>query len=320
MLNRLVKLIVAFIFGSMPTLAAAALPGWAIDEIYSNVDGSVQFVVASTLDHGAQHVGGRTLVASGNGVENTFAFPADLPGDSAGHSLLIATQGFADLGLIRPDYVVPNGFFPVSNGVIWVPSGYGYDYPTLPVYSIFAYWVPHGPFTFADDVPDAIESRYFPAVAVNFAGQRYSFIVPAFPPAPPQPPPAPSAEIGPRFTGIWYDPAQIGHGIFIEVLPENRLLAWWFTYNPAGTEQAWFGGVGTYSGNTPVNVPVYQATGGRWIPDFDPSQIVNSPWGTLTFTFTDCSHGSVDFNSTTGYGSGSMSLTRLTLPAGLTCP
>ena len=32
---------------------------------------------------------------------------------------------------------------------------------------------------------------------------------------------------------------------------------------------------------------VEQPTGGRWIPNFDPSQVVRSAWGTLTFTFTD---------------------------------
>ena len=61
-------------------------------------------------------------------------------------------------------------------------------------------------------------------------------------------------------------------------------------------------------------------TGGRWIPNFNPTQIVPNPWGTLTFTFTDCNHGRVDFNSIAGYGAGSMNLTRLTQPAGLSCP
>jgi hypothetical protein len=62
-----------------------------------------------------------------------------------------------------------------------------------------------------------------------------------------------------------------------------------------------------------------QPSGGRWIPNFDPNSIVLNPWGTLTFTFTDCSHGRVDFKSMAGYGAGSMNLTRLTQPAGLTC-
>ena len=52
---------------------------------------------------------------------------------------------------------------------------------------------------------------------------------------------------------------------------------------------------------------------------FDRRQVVVNPWGTLTFIFTDCDHGRVDFSSVAGYGSGSMNLTRLTQPAGLAC-
>ena len=63
-----------------------------------------------------------------------------------------------------------------------------------------------------------------------------------------------------------------------------------------------------------------ETTGGRWIPNFNANQIVHNPWGSLTFNFTDCNHGKVDFNSVLGYGAGSMNLTRLTQPAGLTCP
>ena len=126
--------------------------------------------------------------------------------------------------------------------------------------------------------------------------------------------------IGPGFTGAWYDPAQSGQGIFVQILFDQRFYAAWFAFNPAGTQQAWFTGVGTYSGNTATITAVEQPTGGRWIPNFDPNQIVRNAWGTLTFTFTDCDHGRVDFNSVIGYGAGSMNLTRLTQPAGLTCP
>ena len=125
--------------------------------------------------------------------------------------------------------------------------------------------------------------------------------------------------IGPGITGAWYDPAQSGHGLFIEVLTGNRFYASWFAFNPAGTEQSWFTGVGTYSGNTAIVASVVMPTGARWIPNFDPGQIVNNAWGTLSFTFTDCNHGRVDFSSVAGYGSGSMNLTRLTQPAGLAC-
>jgi hypothetical protein len=78
--------------------------------------------------------------------------------------------------------------------------------------------------------------------------------------------------------------------------------------------------VGTYSGNGATITEVYQTTGGRWIPNFNPAQTVNSLWGTLRFTFRSCHYARVDFDSMRGYGTGGMNLTRLTQPAGLTCP
>jgi hypothetical protein len=134
-----------------------------------------------------------------------------------------------------------------------------------------------------------------------------------------QPVPPASVAIGPGFTGSWFDSAQSGHGLMLEILSDNRMLAMWFAFNPEGSQQSWFGGVGTYSGATATIIDVARPTGGRWIPNFDANNIVRSPWGTLTFTFTDCNHGRVDFNSGLGYGSGSMNLLRLTQPAGLAC-
>ena len=128
-----------------------------------------------------------------------------------------------------------------------------------------------------------------------------------------------TAPTGAGFTGSWYDPAQSGHGLVLEELPGSEFLAAWFTFNPAGTQQSWFLGVGTYSAGTATITPVLQPTGGRWIPNFDPTKIVNNGWGSLKFTFDDCDHGKVDFDSTLGYGTGSMSLTRLTHPAGIAC-
>ncbi len=124
------------------------------------------------------------------------------------------------------------------------------------------------------------------------------------------------------FTGAWYDPNQSGHGIFIEVLPGNQMLAWWFTFNPDGTQQAWFGNVGAIDTTTnTATIDALQAQGGRWIPNFDPANVTQPAWGRLVFSFTDCNHGRVDFTATAaGYGSGHMDLTRITEPEGLSCP
>jgi hypothetical protein len=126
-------------------------------------------------------------------------------------------------------------------------------------------------------------------------------------------------EIGAGMSGAWYNPAQSGHGLVIEVLQDNRLFAAWFAFNPAGTSQAWFVGVGTYSGDTATITSVDMPTGGRWIPNFDPLSVAHNPWGSLTIRFTDCNHGTVSFDSPS-FGVGSMSLTRLTQPLGLSCP
>jgi plastocyanin len=122
------------------------------------------------------------------------------------------------------------------------------------------------------------------------------------------------------FTGAWYDPAQSGHGIFLEVLQNNQLLAWWFTFSPDGTQQSWFGNIGAINGTT-ATIDAQQTQGGQWIPNFNPANVTRPSWGTLTFSFTDCNHGRVDFSSSVvGYGEGHMDLTRLTQPAGLACP
>jgi hypothetical protein len=123
--------------------------------------------------------------------------------------------------------------------------------------------------------------------------------------------------ITPAFTGAWYDPAQAGHGIFLEVLPSQRLLAYWFTFAPDGS-QAWFGGDGAIDSDFAV-VDAHGGAGGRWIPNFDPAHYTTERWGGLTFAFSDCNHGRVWFvndSDYTAWGSGSMDITRLTQPVG----
>jgi hypothetical protein len=130
------------------------------------------------------------------------------------------------------------------------------------------------------------------------------------------------ATISAGHTGSWFDPTQSGHGIALEVLRGDplQLLASWFMFAPHGGH-AWIVGLGPIAGNSAV-VPATQSVGigGRFPPNFNAANVRQEDWGTLTFTFRDCDHGRVDWMSVVpGYGSGGMDLTRLTLPAGLTC-
>ena len=124
--------------------------------------------------------------------------------------------------------------------------------------------------------------------------------------------------IGAAFTGTWFDPAQSGHGLFIEVLPNNAMVASWFTFRPEGG-QAWFFGSGDIVGDRAVIEAVYPQ-GGRFIPNFDPNQVTRPAWGRFTISFSDCNNGRVDYESVAGFGTGTMPLTRLTNVAGVSCP
>lgn len=127
----------------------------------------------------------------------------------------------------------------------------------------------------------------------------------------------PKAGITPAYTGTWINQAEPGHGMLIEILPDNRLLAWWFTFTPDG-QQAWFGGIGTYVGNL-ATIQVIKAQGGRFLPNFNPADIQNPVLGTMQIRFDSCLKGQVDYAFGQGFGSGTWPIDRLTVAAGLNC-
>ena len=164
--------------------------GWKLTEVYSNADRSVQFAVFSTFESGQQFLAGHTMY-TGNILYdvNRFTFQTNLPGDSANRSFLIATQGFADLHVLEPDYVVPNGFFFIGFGSIaltGLPNFTRPLYRRLPNDGINALWM--GPSV--NRVPRLVDMAgqlVDKAVATNFAGEQYTFGRPTIPtPRPPR--------------------------------------------------------------------------------------------------------------------------------------
>lgn len=131
---------------------------------------------------------------------------------------------------------------------------------------------------------------------------------------------SPTTGISGCHAGAWYDPAQSGHGIFIEVLGSgaNRsLLAIWYTYLDG--QQRWMTAAGPIAGNT-ATLTATITSGADFPPAFNASDVVRAPWGTMTFTSIDANHAGWQWNSSiAGYGSGSMNLTRLTSLSGREC-
>src|SRR6185503_8129998 len=116
------------ILGGIVVAAGMALAGSArasyhtfqISEIFSSADGRVQFVellevapedpyYGSSLGNGQNFWAGNKLTSSNGSTTNSFTFPANLPSSlTAQRYVLVATQSFAALGRITPDYVVPD--------------------------------------------------------------------------------------------------------------------------------------------------------------------------------------------------------------------
>src|SRR5262245_9126049 len=91
-----------------------------ISELYSNASGSIQFIELSVGGNNNEHrwSGHSITVRQGDAIHH-FGFPNDLPSsETANTSVLIATQGFADLGIVTPDFIVPSGFLFAGSGIV----------------------------------------------------------------------------------------------------------------------------------------------------------------------------------------------------------
>jgi len=91
--------------------ARADFHDWTIAEIYSNADGSVQFIELSCPNSGEGFLGGERVWCTSATRTNVFTFPSDLSGDTEDRKLLLATPGFAARpGGIAPNYTIPTNF------------------------------------------------------------------------------------------------------------------------------------------------------------------------------------------------------------------
>jgi hypothetical protein len=158
----------------LATAASALVPGitFFVDQVYSNANGTLQFVViydsgSVDCDTGEDLWANRTLVSTGPGPAKTFVFPTNLPTcKTSGRRMLVATEGFAALGLIAPDYVIPNGFLQIPSGAVQFARMSQLTYTALPADGVNAYY--------RDDTVR-------PNLATNFAGATASLTAPAGP-------------------------------------------------------------------------------------------------------------------------------------------
>jgi len=120
-------------------------------------------------------------------------------------------------------------------------------------------------------------------------------------------------------SGAWFVPSRSGEGWMIEELPDGRSVVYWFTYDPQG-RQAWTIGTGTRNGNRIDIADNLLTRGTNFGAAFNAANVQRVPWGTLSFTFSNCNSVDVSYTSTVaGYGGGARSGARLATLAGTAC-
>jgi peptidyl-prolyl cis-trans isomerase A (cyclophilin A) len=127
----------------------------------------------------------------------------------------------------------------------------------------------------------------------------------------------------PLHTGSWYDPANSGRGLSLEVATppggsgDPVLIVYWYDHFDGG--QIWMNGAATFEyGASEITLPLQIAEGGQFGEAFDPGEVVFDPdFGSMTVSFSSCGAGT--FNYQTPFGNGTMELVRLSIQSGNDC-
>jgi len=278
--------------------ALATFHLFVIDQLFSNADGTVQYVVfvQSPASNDEHEWMGHSLVSVHDGATRTFVYPSNLPSRlTRNKRVLVATQAFADLGLVAPDFIVPSGFLGTGAGRLKCCDDLDFTYTALPV-----------------DGKTALNGTRasVPAIATNFAGATAPVSVAAG-----------AAGLDQNqhgLSGSWYEPATSGQGFEVEVFPAPGAGAGfvqvsWFTYDTTAggaDRQRWYTMSGAIGGSTPAALTIYRNVGGNFnAPPVTSATVV----GTATLKFDSCTSGLLDYAFTDGSSrTGSIPLTRLT--------
>ena len=129
----------------LATSASAAFHLWTIRELFTNLDGSLQFIELSTTSGSQQFVNAQQIQVKdqSNTTTHTFAIPANLPSDSANKTFILATAGVQAAGGPAPDFTIPSNFLFAAGGTInFFGTNTGLVYTALPTDGITSHAIP----------------------------------------------------------------------------------------------------------------------------------------------------------------------------------
>lgn len=198
--------LVVLALGLAAAPAQATFHLWRMTELFSNADGTVQFLELGDGANGEQFIAGHVLTSSSTAGMHSYEFPTNLnSNNTANKRFLVGTEGFAALGVVTPDFVVPNGFFFQNGGTINFAGVDTWNHAALPT-----------------DGRSMLRSGSLGTnTPQNFAGQSGTVTV--------------TTPL--NFQALWYrSPAESESGWGVNITHQgNILFATWFTYDRQGT-------------------------------------------------------------------------------------
>ena len=261
---RMIGQVLVALLGLMATTADAVFHLWKMTEIYSNADGSVQFLELAVDTDGEGLLAGHTLTSTVGGVTKTFSFASGLPAETANKTMLIATQGFAALNVLVPDYIVPNGFFSAAGGSVNFADVDVWNHPALPL----------GAQSLGRDGVVATNSPK------NFAGQTATLVAAL------------------NFQALWWGaPAGSESGWGLNLTHQGDILfATWFTYDTDGSAMWLVAPDARRTTGDSFTGALYRTTGPAFnsVP-FNPLAIGVTQVGTATFALNDENTGTFTY-------------------------
>ncbi|MCA9244933.1 MAG: hypothetical protein KDA32_13325 [Phycisphaerales bacterium] len=89
---------------------------WDVNEVFSNADGTIQFVELREANGTPGEIGTGGKLVSSDGLAHSFTIASNVVAPTSNRHLLFATQSFADLpGAPTPDQIIPVGLLPFFN-------------------------------------------------------------------------------------------------------------------------------------------------------------------------------------------------------------
>lgn len=128
-----------FAFAIVASAAPNAFAGahsWDIVELFSNADGSIQFIELMETNNFTNEINLGGLQVTSQSTGNAFTFPVNLTPPTTAKHLLLATADFAALpGAPTPDYIIKAGFFDPNGDTIQyhVYDTFSFGHDVLPI-------------------------------------------------------------------------------------------------------------------------------------------------------------------------------------------